>query len=167
MTGIRLQVTGIRLQVSAIKVPVTLLQMVPALRPKPHKIPPGGVVAYSRVDDFAAQGRSESARGPQNIGKRMSKWACAQTNIGKRKSKLPMGCPAPPMGLMSHPGTSSGPPRAPITDPGTALGAPRSDLGTPLGSSRDLFEDLPGEYIHIRRTPCGSHGCRGCFQVQV
>ena len=78
-----------------------------------------------------------------------------------------MGCPAPPMGPMSHPGTSSGPPRAPITALGTALGAPRSDLGTPLGRTRDLLENLP-ENIYISAGPLVGHtAVEGRFRYNI
>ena len=46
-------------------------------------------------------------------------------NIGKRWLKSLVGCPTPPMAIMSHPGTCSGPPGA---IPETSQGSPKALL---------------------------------------
>ena len=61
---------------------------------------------------FRCTGVMRERQRPRNIGKRKPRASDSPTNR-KRKLKWPMGCPAPPMGLMGHPGTCSGPPGAP------------------------------------------------------
>ena len=69
MIDYRWQVSSNKYTVSAIKVLVPSLK-VPALGPKPPKIPKGGVVLNSALGGFTAQAPSESVRGPKFIGKR-------------------------------------------------------------------------------------------------
>ena len=73
-------------------------------------------------------------------------------NIGKRKSKWPMGCPAPPVCFMSHPGTCSGPP---VAIPNNSQGSSR-DLPGPSQTLPGASRSSP-ELVTSQQPPGSSH----------